>query len=54
MKKLLENYKAAATRKNARAIRAYDRKHPMVSVLFNKADQDLIADAIHSANMAEA
>lgn len=54
MKKLLDAYKANATTKNAQAIRNYDRKHPMVSCLFGKADADLIADAIHRANMGEA
>lgn len=50
MKKLLETYRANPVLKNAQAIRAYDRKHPMASCLFSVADQDAIADAVHHAN----
>lgn len=54
MLKLLEKYRAAATRKNALAIRAHARNHPFSVCLLNKADADLLADAIHRADMGEA
>ncbi len=53
MKKLLEVYKANATRKNAQKIRAYERSHPMATCMLSKADADLVADAIHRANTGE-
>lgn len=51
MLKLINAYKAAATVKNAQAIRAYDRKHPMSRCMFEAADQNVIADATHQANV---
>ena len=50
MLKLLNAYKANRTLKNAQAIRAYGRKHPMSACMFLAPDQDVIADAIHQAN----
>lgn len=53
MQKLLNAYKADRSLKNAQKIRVYDRAHPMASCLFAVVDQDLIADAIHHANVGE-
>lgn len=53
MKKLLDAYKASATSKNAQAIRNYYRKRPTIVCLFNKADADLIEEAVHRANMGD-
>lgn len=48
--KLLQAYALQPTLQRAMKIRAYDRKHPMAACLLSKADQDLLADAIHHAN----
>ena len=50
----LEVYRADPTLKNAGAIRAHARKHPFSLCLLNKADNDLMLDAIHRINMSEA
>lgn len=50
MQKLLNAYKANRNAKNAQAVRAYDRKHPMARCMFGAEDCDVIADAIHQAN----
>lgn len=50
MRKLLEAYRANPVLKNAQAIRAYDRKHPMAVCMFDVKDGDAIADAIWHAN----
>lgn len=54
MLKLIEKYRAAATAKNARALRDYDRKHPMARCMLNKPESELVADACHRADMGEA
>jgi hypothetical protein len=51
MTKLLNTYRAAPTLKNAQKVRAYERAHPMAVCLLSKADADLVADAIHQANV---
>ena len=50
MTKLLAKYDADRTLKNAQAVRAYDRKHPMNRCFLTIAAADLLADAIHHAN----
>jgi hypothetical protein len=54
MTKLLAAYRAAPTYKNAQKIRLYDRQHMMAVVCLGKEDQDLVATAIHHANMGVA
>jgi hypothetical protein len=51
MTKLLAKYDAERTLKNAQALRAYDRKHPMNRCFLTVAAADLLADAIHQANL---
>jgi pyrimidine deaminase RibD-like protein len=50
LSKLILAYYADRSLKNAQKIRAYTRKHPMVSCLLCKQDADVVADAIHQAN----
>lgn len=50
MDKLIAKFAADRSVRNAIAIRAYDRKHPMASCMLDKAGSDLKADAIHMAN----
>jgi len=50
MQKLLNNYRAAPTVKNAQKLRAYERSHPMAVCMLSKEDSDLLADAVHKAN----
>jgi pyrimidine deaminase RibD-like protein len=47
--KLILAYYADRSLKNAQKIRAYTRKHPMVTCL-HPQDADIIATAIHHAN----
>jgi hypothetical protein len=51
MTKLLTAYRADRSAKNAAKLRAYDRAHPMAACLLTKTDADLLADAIHQANV---
>jgi hypothetical protein len=51
MTKLIAAYRADRSIKNAQKLRAYDRKHPMASCFLTKEDADVLADAIHHANM---
>jgi hypothetical protein len=51
MQKLLKTYRAAKLLSNAQKLRAYSRSHPMAACLLNKDDADLLADAIHQANL---
>lgn len=51
MTKLLATYRAAPTLKNAVKVRAYERSHPMSLCLLSREDADLVADAIHQANV---
>jgi hypothetical protein len=51
MAKLLNKYRANKTISNARMLRAYERLHPMAVCSLTREDADLLADAIHQANM---
>lgn len=53
MNKLLAAYRATPTLKNAQKVRSYDRSHPMAACMLSREDADLLADAIHQANMGE-
>ena len=53
MSKLLASYRSAPTFKNAQKIRAYARKHSLATCLLNREDADMVADAIHHANMPQ-
>jgi hypothetical protein len=50
MSKLLERYILAPTYANAQKVRAYDRKHPMASMMLNGVEGNVLATAIHHAN----
>lgn len=50
MNNLICRYIDKPTLKNAQAIRAYERKHPMCRCLLSDAFRDMIANAIRHAN----
>lgn len=50
MNKLLNAYRNHPTLPRAERLRSYDRLHPMARCVLDKADADLLADAIHHAN----
>ena len=43
MQKLIDRYRANPTEANARAVLAYDAKHPFASLLLDKKDVVLLA-----------
>ncbi len=51
MTKLLDKYRSDRSPANARKLRAYERTHPMAVCLLTREDADLLADAIHQANV---
>jgi len=54
MLKVLERYNANKTLKNAQAVRAYERAHPMARCMLTMELDNLLADAIHHANRGNA
>jgi hypothetical protein len=51
MTKLLTKYFAHPSLKNAQKLRAYERAHPMARCMLTKEESDMLADAIHQANL---
>lgn len=50
MGKLLSQYAASPTYKNAQKVRAYERSHPMAVCMLDRSERDLLASAISHAN----
>lgn len=51
MTKLLTKYFAHPSLKNAQKLRAYDRAHPMSRCMLTVIESDMLANAIHQANL---
>ena len=53
MSKLLAQYRAAPTLKNAQKVRAYERKHPMAVCMLTADESETLKQAVFEANSAD-
>lgn len=53
MLKILKAYQANPTLKNAQKVRTYHREHPMSCAMLYREESDLLATAIHHANLGK-